>query len=275
MARGKRWRRYLLAAVAVLVVAYLVVGACLYFQQDQLIFMPKRLPLAQMQERAAALQFEPWMNAQGEQIGWQSEAGDPNNVILVFSGQGANAFSQSGIRVFCSHHSSNWKTFLMEYPGYANREGKPSEASFTAAGVEAVDTLAAVPGRKIWLLGQSLGSGVACATVRERGDKIAGLLLLTPFNSLVATASSYYPLLPISPILRTRFDSDKNLANYPGPVAIFVSGRDTTIPPALSQQLYDGYHGRKRLWLDPESDHDVGSLLRQKWGEIVNWLQGN
>ncbi|CAN5573812.1 alpha/beta hydrolase [soil metagenome] len=266
-------KRLLKVAAALLAVGYVGIGIFLYLMQNALIFCPTRLPFGKMEALAKEKGFVPWTNGKGERIGWQSVEGNPNEVLLAFNGQGGYALKLGFLRECCQSTPGNWKTYLLEYPGYGSREGIPTEASLTAAGVEAVDTLAAEPGRKIWLAGQSLGSGTACATVRERGGKISGLLLLTPFNSLVAASSGRYPWLPVSALLRTRFESDKNLSNYPGPVAVFVSGKDTTIPCELGKKLYEGYPGRKRLWIDPESNHDVSGLLLRDWGKVVEWLE--
>src|SRR5690606_14790649 len=104
--------------------------------------------------------------------------------------------------------------------------------------------------------------------------QIAGLILVTPFDSLVGAAAFHYPWLPVSLFLKTRFDSVKNLAAYPGPVAFLLSEQDTTTPVVLGKKLYDSYPGRKRLWVDPEGDHDVSSLQDAEWPRIVEWLQG-
>ncbi len=256
-----------------LAIGYIAVCVVLYIKQDAMVFDPRRESFEEMEAEARGRGFEPWLNAKGERIGWQSTEGNEDQVLLGFSGQAGNALDLCFLRDCCKREESNWKTYLMEYPGYGSREGKPSEKAFTAAAVEAVDMLTAMPGRKIWLVGQSMGSGTACATVRERGTKIAGVLLLTPFNSLVAVAKGRMHWIPVSLLLRTRFRSDKNLAKYPGPVAIFISGKDTVVPPALGQKLYDGYRGKKRLWVDPESDHDVSELLKKDWGKIVEWLE--
>ncbi len=254
-------------------IGYLVICAILYFQQDNMVFLPSRYSFAQLEERANAEGFAPWMNVRGERIGWQSKLGNSENVLLVFNGNGGCALDRSYYREYGRGSSGDWKTFLLEYPGYGSREGRPSEEALTEAALEAVDALAATPGRKIWVLGESLGSGTACVAVKARPENIAGLLLVTPFNSLVAAAARHYPWLPVSFLLRTRFDSEKNLANYPGPVAFFLGAKDVTVPAALGQKLYDGYSGRKRLWVDPEGNHDVSGLLEAQWPEIAGWLE--
>jgi len=266
--------RSLMTLLLLFPLGYLILGAILYFYQDAMVFQPTRGSFTEMEEKAGALGFESWTNAKGEPIGWQSQEGSSDTVLLVCNGNGGFALNGAVFRDYSRREAGNWKVFLLEYPGYGSRPGISSEKSLTDAGMEAVDTLAAVPGRKIWLIGLSLGSGTASATARERPEKIAGLLLATPFNSLVATAAFHYPWLPVPLFLKTRFDSEKNLKGYPGPVAFFLSAKDTTVPVVLGQKLYDGYSGRKRLWIHPEGDHDVFALLDAEWPRIVQWLQG-
>lgn len=264
--------RSLMTLLLLIPIGYLAICAILYFVQDRMVFLPSRNTAEQLDERSKKRGFEPWLNAKGERIGWQSVKGSTDNVLLVFNGNGGCAIDRAYYREYCEESPGDWKTYLLEYPGYGTRDGAPSEKSVTAAAVEAIDTLA-TPGRKIWLLGESLGSGTACAAIKARGEKIAGLMLVTPFNSVVAAAAGRYPWLPISLLLRTRFESDKNLARYPGPVAILLAAKDTTVPAALGQKLYDGYEGRKRLWIEPEGNHDVSPLLDTEWPRIVEWLQ--
>lgn len=264
--------RSLMIYLLLIPIGFLVIGTILYFQQDSMIFFPVRVPMSELQPKAEAAGFESWLNKRGEFLGWQSKDGNPENALLVMHGNGGVAVDCAWYRERARHASGDWKTYLLEYPGYGNREGKCSEKSFTAAGMEAVDELAA-PGRKVWVLGFSLGSGVAAATARERPDKIAGLLMMVPFNSIAGMAAFRYPWLPPKLLfLKTHFDSEKNLASYSGPVAFVIAARDRTVPPGMGKKLYEGYKGPKRMWIDPEGDHDVSAIEAAHWPEIVSWL---
>lgn len=270
-------RRFIMSMLYLLLllpVGYLLICAFLYYKQDQMVFIPTKGKEADLDKRAAEWSFEPWTNAKGERIGWQSREGDPQNVLLVFNGNGGQALNRVHYREF-TETAGDWKTYLLEYPGYGARTGAPSEASLNAAALEAIDTLTAIPGRTIWLLGESLGSGVASAAAAERPDKIGGVILVSPYNSLVAAASSHYSWLPVAQLLRTRFDSVKSLSSYRGPVAFVVGQYDDVIPPKLSQELYDSYQNRKRLWESPRHDHNVSGFLSKEWTEIADWLREN
>ncbi len=264
----------LMNVLLVVPLGYLVICAVLYFRQDRMIFVPDSGTEAEQDPLADAEGFEPWINAKGERIGWKSRDGDEANVLLVLSGNGGCAINRTYYRGYCRGNPGNWKTFLLEYPGYGIRPGTPSEPALTAAAVDALDLLSDVPGREIRVLGVSLGSGVACAVAARRPQAISGLILETPFNSLVAAAQGRYPWLPVAVLSRTRFASDENLRHFPGPVAFIVGERDTTVPAALGRKLYEGYPGRKKLWSAPDADHDVSDFLQAEWNQILAWLEG-
>jgi len=265
--------RSLVNLLLIVPLGYLVICAVLYFRQNAMVFHPTRGTEAAYDEEAVAQKFVPWLNAKGERIGWHSVGGGTENALLIINGNGGDSLGRIYYRDYCKAGGPGWTTFLLEYPGYGSRGGSPSEKACVNAAVEAIDTLATVPGRKIWVIGESLGSGVASAAVSQRPEKISGLVLVTPFDSLVGAAGFHYPWLPVSLLLHTRLDSRKNLETYPGPVAFLVGEKDRTVPAVLGKKLYENYPGRKRLWVDPEAGHDVSDLLLAEWPQIFAWMQ--
>ncbi len=274
----------------ILALGYIGICALLYFNQDRLLFFPTLAASSELETYARQINFEPWTNTRGERIGWKSLDGDPSpagdrktNALLICHGNGGFALGRNYTAMRQSTASvAHFQIFLLEYPGYGARTGQISAQSLTDAAIEAIDILAAGPSsagdrpyRRIWLMGQSLGSGVASAAVAARPDKIAGLILLTPFDSLSAAARTHYPWLPVRLLLRHRLDSDKNLEKYHGPVAFIVGGSDETIPPTHGERLYAGYAGPKRLWLVPGAGHNDFDALLAGWPQIVVWLSSN
>jgi hypothetical protein len=263
----------LLALVLVVPLGYLAILVLLYLRQDQMVFLPSRDDAAELDEVAAAQGFQPWRNPSGERIGWVSDSGDPGRPLLICHGNAGYALHRAYYRDFLKGQGSLMKVFLLEYPGYGARPGPPSETTTIAAAREAFDLLAGT-GAVITVLGESLGSGVASALAAERAGQVAGLVLVTPYDSLTNTAESHYPWLPIRWLLRTRFDSAERLRAYPGPVAFVVGEFDRTVPTRLGLRLYETYAGRKKLWLVPGAGHDVSDCLGTQWGEIAAFLAG-
>jgi pimeloyl-ACP methyl ester carboxylesterase len=256
----------------ILPLGYLMILVVLYFNQDNMVFVPTMDTETNMDREAATRDFEPWRNAKGERIGWQSRGGDPSQVLLICGGNGGYALRRAYYRADLAAQGCDWKIFLLEYPGYGARPGKPSEQALTAAAINAFDILAAQPGRTIRVVGESLGSGVASALAAARSDRIAGLVLVTPFDSLSNAASSRYPWLPVGLLLRTKFDSMKNLKSYPGPVAFVIGENDRTVPTVLGEKLFAAYPGRKQRWLVPRAGHDCSSFIGSEWRQVMTFL---
>jgi pimeloyl-ACP methyl ester carboxylesterase len=262
--------RMLITVPLLLIVGYVLICALLYFKQDNFLFHPSHAPVGDLEKYAREVQFEPWTNTKGERIGWKSTGDDAApNALLFCHGNGGFALrpDTSNLR-----QDGRFQVFLLEYPGYGARPGEISTRSFIAAALDAVDTLAAQKNRRIFLLGESMGSGVVCASAAAQPEKISGLALLVPFDSLAAAAGSHYPWIPIRMLMRHKLDSDKNLEHYRGPVAFIVAGRDTTIPPKHGKKLYDEYTGRKRLWLVSDAGHNDYDELMQNWPQVIAWL---
>ena len=252
---------------------YLMILAVLYFNQDNMVFVPTMDTEAAMDRAAAAEKFVPWLNARGERIGWQSSGGDESQPLLICGGNGGHALGRAYYRESLVAQGCDWKVFIVEYPGYGARKGKPSEKALTEAAIEAFDTLDAAPGRTIRVVGESLGSGVASALTAARPDRVAGLVLVTPFDSLSNAAAAHYPWLPIPLLLRTRFESARNIRDYRGPVAFIIGEGDRTVPTHLGERFYENFPGRKKRWLVPEAGHDCSYFIGTGWSEVADFLR--
>ncbi|MEO6055043.1 MAG: alpha/beta hydrolase, partial [Chthoniobacterales bacterium] len=114
-----------------------------------------------------------------------------------------------------------------------------------------------------------------CAVAAKKPDLISGLLLLTPFDSLVTAAVTRYWFLPVSLLLQERYDSANNLKTFHKPVAIIVAEKDTTVPAKLGLALFEGYKGPKRLISVPNCGHnEVADLVTvPEFRQLLQFLQ--
>ena len=130
--------------------------------------------------------------------------------------------------------------------------GTSTERSLVAAAVNAIDLI----GQPVVLFGESLGTGVACAAASQRTGSVRGLLLFTPFDSLVSVARKHYPWAPVSLILRDRYDSSRVLQDLRLPLAIIVAEGDDIVPVDSATRLFESYSGPKKLWRVSGSGHN-------------------
>jgi pimeloyl-ACP methyl ester carboxylesterase len=91
------------------------------------------------------------------------------------------------------------------------------------------------------VIGRSLGSGVAVHVAAER--KPAGVVLVTPFDSLRAVAQGIYPFVPVSLLLRHPFDSLALAPSIAAPMLALVATQDRVIAPAHARRLFEAWRG--------------------------------
>jgi len=126
-----------------------------------------------------------------------------------------------------------------------------------------------------YLVGESLGSGVAAYLAGKYPGHIADLMLLSPYNRLTDVAQARMPLLPVRLMLIDRFPSTDYLKHYHGPVGIMVDGRDEVVPEKFGIRLFDSYAGPKRFWRFPDSGHIAIEEPLKFWSEVLDFWRAN
>jgi uncharacterized protein len=157
--------------------------------------------------------------------------------------------------------------FILEYPGYEDRPGTPTQEHIFRAADEALLLLST--NLPVYLVGESLGTGVASYLAGKYPDRVRGVVLLAPFNHISAPAQYQYPWLPVRLLLLDHYPSDEYLTRYHGPVGVLVGTADHVVPERFGRQLYEGYNGPKKLWTFPGADHgDVFEKIPDIAGEL-------
>ena len=222
-----------------------------YALQRTLIYYPSHARLDALESLAAREGLLPWRNADQRFIGWRSQDGR-GSPVLILHGNAGHAFHRSPVVSRLRKVGITSPIYILEYPGYGAREGAPTENSLVAAALEAIDLLP----RRIVLLGESLGSGVACQVAARKRESVAGLVLLTPFDSLMTVARKHYPVVPSGLILKDRYQSSRALQEFHGPVSVIMADDDTIIPGESTRRLFESYSGPKKLWRLSGSGHN-------------------
>jgi len=260
--------RSLLRILALLAVGYVLCCLGVWRWQRKLIYFPPQLTRAEVQPYADRNRLQPWTNAAGTRIAWWRPVPDGRSasrgVALVTHG---NAGSAAGREYLFDplQEAVPLDVVVLEYPGYADRLGEPSQSSLLAA---ADELLAGVtnrwPNQPVYLVGESLGSGVAGYLAGFNPALIRGVLLLVPYNHFGAVGAARYPWLPVRWMLHDQYPSDQWLRNYSGPVGIVVGEFDRSVPARLGRALHEGYAGPKRLWSFP-ADHFEACQQEAGW----------
>lgn len=269
-------KKQLLRFLRLSLVVYVSFLLALALGQRRMIYLPTTAPEREALAIASASRIEPWRDAGGAIIGWKRppRAGvRAANRLVVFHGNAGMALDREYFIDGFERLDGGrlWEVYLFEYPGYGARSGSPSQQTFCAAGGDALAALRAADSRPIYLLGESLGSGLACALAPR---DIPGLVLITPFRRLWEVAAHHYPFLPVRMILRDPWDNMAALHSYTGPIAVLVASDDEVIPANQGRALHHDYPGPKALWVHEGATHNTLPIHESApwWQEVSDFL---
>lgn len=219
----KPWHRIVIRCF----IYYCLFCALLFFLQRSLLYFPTH--------HSGSTQLTPWLQ-DGETVGYCKEVPSPDVIWLMMHGNAGQASDRDYV---LEHMSSRDSLFVLEYPGYGQREGSPSQSTIDAAARDAYQSLRTrfrdVP---VCIIGESIGSGPASAlaSCQPAPDKI---VLITPFDSLYRVAARRLFVFPVWPLLRDRWDNIAALQGYDGEVEIFAAKDDEIIPIRHAEALSD------------------------------------
>lgn len=172
-----------------------------------------------------------WLENEDQRIKiWRVENG-PGPALIYFGG---NAEDVSGNIGFFKALAPSCSLYLMNYRGYGGSSGVPTEESLFADSLALYEQVR-MHHDEIIVMGRSLGSGIAVYLASKRA--VTAVVLATPYSSIAALAASYYPFMPVSPLLKDRYDSDKYAADIAVPVLTLTAEHDEIIPRKISNDL--------------------------------------
>lgn len=158
----------------------------------------------------------------------------------------------------------------INYRGVADSEGHPSElASVEDAGQLARHLRRAFPQARLHVVGRSLGTGVAIQLVARQ--EFASLQLITPYDSLLEVAKRRFPLVPLSLLLRHRFDSLSHCKAVAAKTQVLLAERDDVVLPVRSQKLIDAWPTPVCVQTIAGSDHHNIMGLEETWLRLVDF----
>ena len=254
---------------------YLLICVACATSQRRLLYYPSVLTREEVDQMAQEAGLERWTNSTGQFIGLKrpSTKQPADGSVMITYGNGSTAIG-AGRYADEIQAVAAFDVFILEYPGYEDRPGSPNQRNLFSAADEAFHMLPTH--QPIYLVGESLGTGVASYLAGTYPSKIAGVALISPFNSLTDVAQSHFPMLPVRLLLVDRFPSEKYLHNYRGKLGITVDGKDTVVPETFGLRLYDGYAGQKKLWEFPDGGHcQIMEQPTKFWNEVIELWQNN
>jgi hypothetical protein len=232
---GRRAKGVIAVAGASLVGIYLLVVGTAYLNQGRMVFPSWAVvPHGPLRPGTEQLTIDRPDGTRLHGLYIPPAAPSPSDtLVLVFPGNASNA---QALAEWIADIVPDHPVAAFYYRGYAPSTGTTEARHLLEDAPLVFDLIAQrYRPRRIVALGQSLGTGVASGLAPQR--PLAGLILVTPFESLKAVARDAQPWLPVSLLFRHDMDSAAALRDQRAPVAIIAAGRDTLVRPARTDAL--------------------------------------
>ena len=264
--------KMILESLKILGVLFVGATLLLYLLQGRMIFFPQATA-PQNQSRYADSEIR-LHHGEVTLTGWffKNEIG-PRHPLVVYYGGNAEDVSLN----FADLGRFSAQSFLfMNYRGYGGSDGKPSETALLSDALFVIDHLLTTEGidpAHVVVMGRSLGSGVAVHVAAKR--KVGGVILVTPFDSLVSVARSHYPIFPVGLMLKHRFDSAALAPGIATPALFLTAANDQVVPVRLAKKL-------ERVWAGPVTsvtvagtDHNTIETSPVYWHAVNAYLSSD
>lgn len=250
----------LLSIIAILIVLYVALVAVAYFLQERLLYFPLRALATTPASRGLAYETI-WVETEDgiKLSGWFIPADEPRGVLLFFHGNAGNISHRlDSIETF---HRLRLSTLIIDYRGYGQSEGEPTEQGTYLDAEAAWDYLVEerrVSPTKIIIFGRSLGGAVAARLAQTHQPR--ALILESTFTSVPDVAAQAYPFLPVRQLARIHYNTLERLPDINSPVLIVHSPDDSVIPFSHGQRLFVSANEPKEF-LKIRGGHNEGFIV--------------
>ena len=187
-------------------------------------------------------------------LGWFHEKDlEKYRTVLFFHGNAGSL--ENRIHKLNHFHKMNVNFLIIAWRGFSGNKGKPSEEGLYKDGRSGINWLVkkGVKEENIVIYGESLGTGVA--THLSQNKNFAGVVLETPFTSMIDAAKIFYPYIPVSLLLKDKFDNKSKIQNINVPILILHGEADQIVTFFMGKKMYEKANMPKYSYFTKYDNH--------------------
>jgi len=189
-----------------------------------------------------------------ELISWFHKKKNDNYKTLLFLHGNAGSLEN---RIHKINHFKNMNInfLIIAWRGFSKNKGKPTESGLYKDARSAVQWLGSmnIKEKDIIIYGESLGTGVAVEIAQNKN--FAGVILESPFTSMIDAGKDKYPFLPVRLLLKDKYQSDKKIKNINSPILIMHGKVDNIVPFYMGKKMYELANQPKYSYFSEYDDH--------------------
>jgi fermentation-respiration switch protein FrsA (DUF1100 family) len=235
-------------------ITYLIVLTYIYLYQRNLLYHP--LDNGYQEDKINFDYKEIFIqNKEGIKLkAWLHEKDLINKkTIIFFHGNAGNLRNRNYKLNELSKFDVNF--LIVAYRGFSGNQGKPSEQGLYEDARSTLNWLKikGVKEKNLILYGESLGTAVAIEIAQNKD--LAGIILESPFTSMVELAQKYYPFIPVKFLLKDKYETIKKLPNINSPLLVLHGKLDSIVPFSMGEELFKKANKPKFKYFIDNDDH--------------------
>ena len=235
-------------------IIYLLVTLSLYFFQRNLLYHPTENNYSGDRLIVSIEKVKIKTKDNIELLAWyhKKDISDYKTILFLHGNAGS---LENRIHKINNFKDMNVNFLLLAWRGFSGNNGSPTEQGIYEDARSAVRWLKSkgIIEENIIIYGESLGTGVA--TEISQNKDFAGIILESPFTSMVDAAKTKYPFFPIGLLLKDSYQSDKKIQNIKSPILVMHGEADRLVPFWMGEKMYELANEPKYSFFSEYDDH--------------------
>jgi len=231
-------KNFFLSIITFILLIYLSVLVYLFFFQRNLLYLPNENNYSGDKIKVDIEEVQIKTSDNINLLGWFHKK-DLNKFKTIVYFHGNAGKLENRIHKLNHFKDMDINFLIISWRGFSENSGKPTEQGLYKDGKSAIDWLKnmGLDDKDIILYGESLGTGIAIEIAQNKN--FAGLILETPFTSMIDAAKNVYPYIPVGLLLKDRYENDKKIKNINIPLLVMHGEEDQIIPFKMGKKIYE------------------------------------
>ena len=256
----------------VIFIIYLLILSILYFFQRNLLYHPTENNYFGDSLLVSVDRIKIETPDKIKLLSWHHKKDFKNYKTILFLHGNAGSLEN---RIHKINHFKNMNVnfLIISWRGFSGNKGIPTEQGLYQDARSAISWLKneGIMTKDIIIYGESLGTAVAIEIAQN--NSFAGIILESPFTSMVDAAKNKYPFFPIRLLLKDKYESDKKIKNVKNPLLIMHGKVDKIVPFWMGQKLYNIANEPKSFYIS-EYDNHMMEYNKTLLIELKNFING-
>jgi fermentation-respiration switch protein FrsA (DUF1100 family) len=220
------------------ILIYLAILVIIFFFQRNLLYHPKDNNYSRDKISVFVEKVNIKTQDELDLLAWYHNKNSSDYKTILFLHGNAGSL-ENRIHKINHFKKINVNFLLLSWRGFSGNKGKPNEVGLYEDAESAVKWLKTkgINEKNIIIYGESLGTGVAIELGQDK--KFAGIVLESPFTSMIDAAKEKYPFLPVRFLLKDKYESINKIKNIKSPILVMHGKVDRIVPFYMGKKIYE------------------------------------